>query len=109
MWDDVGERLGRTKKLHHGTPLRRPEGSPTPCWKCPKQSPSEAKRMELSDKNWRTWRIYQQVQATGGGCLTEAMKRDAVLNRNLGDIYDLLSSLSRERQELLILAIGARR
>lgn len=52
----------------------------------------------LSPRNRLTLRLYEEVRATGGACLTEAMKRDRVLMRNLADLAEL--DRARERRLL---------
>ncbi|HEV8061534.1 MAG TPA: hypothetical protein VGP68_16765 [Gemmataceae bacterium] len=72
--------------------------NPPPCSECPKGSPEEEAEHLLSADNWLTWQIYREVKATNGACLTDAMKADALLMRNLAMLDEL--ARVRERQQL---------
>jgi hypothetical protein len=65
---------------------------------CPKVSPEKEAEYSLSDKNRQTYQVYQEVRATAGGCLTEAMKADRLLMRNLAAIDEIVRR--GERREL---------
>lgn len=79
-------------------PQLRPKGTPLQCAQCPKESPERARVLVLSPRNRLTLRLYEEVRATSGVCLTDAMKRDRVLMRNLAD----LSELDRARERRLL-------
>jgi len=67
-----------------GEPVRRPPGSPTPCWKCPKQSPARAAELErAADRVERTLRRYLAVRGTFGACLSRRERTDRLLARHL--------------------------
>ncbi len=73
-----------------GQPIRRPPGSPTPCWQCPKQSPDRATGCERDlERIQRTLRLYFDVRATAGRVLTEREAADPLLARNLS-MVDML-------------------
>lgn len=61
----------------------RPANVPTPCDRCPKQSPEKAHEHELSDKNWRAYAHYQQARAVG---LTDGERADPIVRRNFAAI-----------------------
>lgn len=88
---DTGEketyRSGPTREL---LPVERLPSVPTPCNKCPKQSPEKAKEIELTEKNWAAFAHYQQCKAVG---LTEAERRDPIVRRN----FALMDRLTAER------------
>jgi len=65
---------------------KKPDGtlvSPAPCHECPKKSPAEAHKIELSEKNLATFDFFRRVKATNGACLTERMTEDETLMKNL--------------------------
>jgi hypothetical protein len=67
-----------------GRPVRRPQGSPTPCWKCPKQSAAQSAGYERDlDKIGATIDLYFRVRATAGRCLSQRESADSLTVRNL--------------------------
>jgi hypothetical protein len=64
---------------------------------CPKQSPDEAHRYELTEASWATWRLYRQARATGGASLTEAERTDELLAENFATL-DRLMGMQEKRQ-----------
>ena len=78
-------------------PCVRPGKILPPCDQCPKESPEKAHEHELSDRNRQTVRLYHQVRATQGGCMTEAMKADRLLARNLAIVDQLYREWEREQ------------
>lgn len=107
-WANGCTGTGKVKTYAGGTrELMRTKNSPPPCAfdrpgsserACPKGSPAEEAEHILSAENWQTWELYRQVRATNGACLTDAMKADALLMRNLA-LLDELARV-RERQQL---------
>lgn len=75
-------------------PCLRPTDSPTPCDRCPKQSPEHAKSLELSEKNAATWALYRRHRAA-------ALPEDA-LDGQTRDNFAVLDELyvAYERQRL---------
>jgi hypothetical protein len=70
--------------MRAGQRVRRPPGSPTPCWTCPKQSPAHARRYERDlDKIGATVDLYFRVRATAGRCLSQREAADRLTARNL--------------------------
>jgi len=70
--------------LRGGRPVRRPSGSPTPCWSCPKKSPAHSRGCERDmQRISQTLELYYQVRATAGRCLSECEAADPRLARNL--------------------------
>jgi hypothetical protein len=67
----------------------------TPCHKCPKGSPEEAKQIELSEKNWAAYAHYQEAKAVG---LTDEERRDPIVRRNFA-LIDRLTEDKRNRDE----------
>lgn len=97
IYDDKGQPLKRLGKKQ-----RRRFGSPTPCRECPKKSPAEAKWHELTADNLQALQFYREVQASGGGCLTDAMRRDRRLLRNLSIIDQIVKGHERHQEQLKI-------
>ena len=75
-------------------PVRRPPGTITPCFKCPKsidkRTPNPA--AELSAKNQRTLQLYYEVQAG------RPMPDDRIVQRNCGLIKMVESQAGRNVQ-----------
>lgn len=71
---------------------------PPPCEKCPKKSPEREREFVLSDRNLKTIRLYYEVRATGGACLTERERSDRLLTRNLQLIDRLVREHERKQQ-----------
>lgn len=96
-------------------PCVRPEGVPTPCDQCPKESPQKARDHELSDKNRRTVLIYLESRATHGASLTPAMRRDPILLRNLAIVDGIYRDYERREvgresaYSAALLFVGAKR
>jgi hypothetical protein len=65
--------------------------------RCPKGHPREEHESRLSPRNRATLEIYQQVQATNGACLTEQMRRDKLLMRNLSIVHRVVEA-ARQQQ-----------
>lgn len=82
--------------------MRRTKDSPPPCAfddkACPKGSPAEEAMHLLSAENRLTWQIYREVRATNGACLTDEMRRDALLMQNLSYLDELVRI--HERRQL---------
>jgi hypothetical protein len=74
-------------------PMVRPEAVPTPCDKCPKESPEKAKELELSQKNWQALAHYRQATAVG---LTDAERGDPIVRRN----FAIIARLKEEHDAL---------
>ncbi|HEX3728030.1 MAG TPA: hypothetical protein VHV08_17385 [Pirellulales bacterium] len=86
LYDDKHQVMTRA-----GCPVRRPSGSPTPCWQCPKQSPEQARGYEYDMRRIaRRIELYFQVRATSGRCLDERAARDALVARHLALVDTLV-------------------
>lgn len=70
---------------------------PPPCWKCPKKSPEEAHRYELSKGNLELYNLYCKVKATSGACLTEEQKSSEWLSSRLAIIDTIVEQDKDER------------
>lgn len=104
MYDDRHQVITRL-----GAPVRRPPGSPTPCWKCPKQSPAHALGYERDlARIQRTLRLYFAVRATAGRVLSEREAADPLLARHLAMI-DVLVRRWELRAACAALATDRRR
>jgi hypothetical protein len=74
-------------------PCLRPAGSPTPCDRCPKQSPEHAKSLELSEKNAVTWTLYRRHRAA-------ALPEDALdgqTRENFAALDELYAAFDRQQ------------
>lgn len=93
------------------TPLPRAGGMPLQCGQCPKKSPQTARQVELSAKNWKTYRLWREVRATYGRCLSPAMARDSIVRRNLAEIDAIYERHERDEsaRQLAGLALNRRR
>jgi hypothetical protein len=83
-----------------GEPVRRPPGTLLPCWKCPKQSPAAATGCERDiDRIAHTVRLYFEVQATAGRCLSDREAADRLLVRHLAIVDSVVrrAALSQTR------------
>lgn len=80
-------------------PQPRLPGMPLQCGKCPKKSPENAKLVELTAKNWKTYRLWREARATHGRCLTPQMAADSIVRRNLAVLDSVQESLDRTRQD----------
>jgi hypothetical protein len=79
MYDDQHRLVRRL-----GEPVPRPADCPTPCWKCPKHSPTYAAGAERDAARIRaTLQLSLNVRATGGRCLNAAQAADSLLVRHL--------------------------
>jgi len=92
LYDDNHRRV-----LRLGEPVARPQGAPTPCWRCPKKSPEHARPVERAlPKITRTINLYFQVRGTAGQCLSPAERNDRIIRRNLGIVEVLVTRAERE-------------
>lgn len=82
--------------IRGGEAIRRPAGSSTPCWQCPKRSPREAQGYERDlDRISRTLDLYFRVRATSGRCLGDREAADPLLSRHL----TIIDTLVRRRNQ----------
>ncbi|WP_158264953.1 hypothetical protein [Blastopirellula marina] len=79
-------------------PVPRLAEMPLQCGSCPKRSPQHAVQVELSAKNWKTYRLWREVRATYGRCLSPAMARDSIIRRNLAAIDAVVDRRQLERR-----------
>jgi len=86
-----------------GKDVPRAPGLPTPCGSCPKKSPENAKRIELTTRNLALVRRWKQVRATGGACLSEVERADGWLMKMLSVIDEVFREYEadRERRNLI--------
>lgn len=101
-YDDDGANGKWSTKIvgRGGVNFERPKdpktGQPkTPCEWCPKKSPEEAPKFELSAKNEAAYTLYRRLKAMRWTTVTPAMKRDEVLQRNVEIIDALVSAQER--------------
>ena len=84
------ERTG-AKLIRGGQPAPRGK-SPTPCWQCPKGSPTEAPDHELSLRNRRAYSYYVQARAPLG----DRLEADAITHR----VFSIIDRLVRASEAL---------
>jgi hypothetical protein len=65
--------------------------------KCPKGDPENAKRIELSDKNYRAFWHWQRMRAVGA---TEREKADPIVRRNAALIEGMYQPWERKQQAM---------
>lgn len=82
------------KTISRGKPV--PRTGPPPCRSCPKKSPEEAKHYELSPKNQKTLRLYYTTRAMQGANLSDLAKQDAILQKNLTIIDQIVRPIEAE-------------
>lgn len=73
----------------------RAPGTPTPCWKCPKQSPEHAKRLSYSRQHLALLQMYFRSRATFGRSLSEAEAKDPIVASHFAMIDIVLKSHER--------------
>ena len=81
---------------HRGKDQRRPPNTKTPCRTCPKKSPDEAHQYELSPKNEKAVQFYFATRAMSGANLTDELKQDAIVQRNLSIIDRIIRQHEQE-------------
>lgn len=78
-----------------GTPLLRPQGSPTPCWKCPKAEAGKPNPgAELTGRNWQAFHFYLQIKAG------MPMPDDAIVRDNCAAIRLVEDLVQRQRTDI---------
>ena len=93
LFDDDHQKI-----LRVGIPVRRPAGSPTPCWKCPKQNPRQGRPLERDlPRIGRAVELYFRIRGTAGSCLSAAERRDPLLARGMALVDALLRRAELEQ------------
>lgn len=77
---------------------------PPNCAKCPKESPQNAHRHELSEKNAKAVEFYFTTRAMSGANLTDAMRQDPIVQRNMATIDRIVRPYEAEKAALLAMA-----
>ncbi len=108
MYDlETGERATVCNGLVDVIRPKGPSGVPEPpCHKCPKGSPEREREFELTPANLKTYQLYLEVQATAGARLTETMKQDRWLMRNLALVHRIAEAAKQTKQDELLLRIA---
>lgn len=89
-----------------GKKFERPAGQGAPCEHCPKESPAEAKRHELSDANQEAYAHFRRHRSAGFATLTDDEKTDAIVRRNFSLIGELVRAAERrDASESLMVAV----
>ncbi len=76
--------------------MKRPPGSPMQCKDCPKGSPAEAKKNELTFRNLKAFRFSKRMRASRGAGLSSTMKTDAIILRNLAIIDEIMTQAEQQ-------------
>lgn len=96
---ETGERQKTCNGLVDVLRIKGPDGKPnTPCKECPKESPEREAEFILTDANRRTYQLYLEVQATAGARLTDAMRQDRWLLRNLAIVHRVVEESKQAMQ-----------
>jgi len=98
LFDDEHRRV-----LRLGQPVARPPGSPTPCWKCPKQSPARSRSLERDlGKIGAAVDLYFRIRGTSGGCLSDAERGDPLVHRATAIIETLVRRAELEQTARMV-------
>jgi hypothetical protein len=97
-------KTGKPVTRGDGEKQPRPQGAPLPCRLCPKKSPQEAHKYELSRKNVKALRLYLEMRATQGRCIPKRLARDGMFRRVMATIDQVMRSVEREQNAEAILA-----
>lgn len=95
-----------------GKKMRR--RGPAPCRICPKESPEDAHRFELSPRNMAAVRHYLAHRAMNFNALSDIEKQDAIVQRNfeiIDHVYrELDTALERayENQRMAVMLTAAK-
>ena len=68
-----------------------------PCKQCVKKSPSQAREYELSPRNQKALNLYYATRAMHGANLTDEQKRDAIVQRNMSLIEQIVKPFEDEQ------------
>lgn len=79
-----------------GKRIRRPPNTRLPCGTCPKKSPAEAHRYELTAKNRRAFQWCLEQLAVGG--VPAELQTDPIVRRNMRVVKELLNKRDRMAQ-----------
>lgn len=105
VFDKDGKKIRR-----RGGGYQTRNGALPPCRLCPKVSPEEAHKFELTTRNYRLYTVYKMIQATKGRYLSDEQMRDPLLAENLAIIYEIQQSRDRGMQaETLMTVLSATR
>ncbi len=102
------DRDGRRRLRRDGKPDPRPPGVPTPCGTCPKRSPREAHRYELSEKNLRAVECYFETRATQGRSVPDWLAADPLFAEVMARIDGVVSALEKQQASTATAATLAR-
>lgn len=92
IYDDTWKRKTyRAGPRREERPCLRPDSIPTPCERCPKESPSKAKEYDLSRRNRKAFDAYLRFRAAG-----PRGRIDSVAERNMAIIDDLYREWERK-------------
>lgn len=66
---------------------------PTPCDVCPRGGPENESKLRLSDRNYRTWQVYERLQATCGAYLLPTVVMECpIFGDNMVTVRDALAA-----------------
>lgn len=100
-----------SRKMFRGLPMLRPQGVPTPCWKCPKipaDAPVKARSeaVEMSEQSRAVWLHYSECRAVGQFPDDPIVRRHAGLIRRIEDAH--ARNTIAGRLDSIITLLGAR-
>lgn len=96
--EGTGEPLMWESGPNEWKPIERQPNQPTPCDKCPKQSPEKEHEYVLTANNSRALQHYQEHRATGFRGLGEEEAADSMVRRNFVILNAAFDRVSSERQ-----------
>ena len=89
-------------EIHRGKKLRRI--GKTPCHRCPKKSPDQAHEYELSPANQKAVDFYYTTRGMNWTNLTESMRSDPIVQRNMHIIDRLIRPMESESSAETLIA-----
>lgn len=87
-------------------PQPRPKGTPTPCSTCPKKNPEHASRLKLSEKNRKTYQLWQRARATHFAYVPERLRNDPILARNFAELDWVHQHVIEQRQHRMMQVVA---
>ena len=101
IYDSEWRRIEKPKGS--GNYCKRPAGSATPCFKCPKSLDKLTPNPDgdISPRNWKAWSFYQQIKAG------RPMPDDEVAYSNCGLIRQVEDGIERQAAALPMMVMGA--
>lgn len=84
------------KKIYADGPSHKPQCKTS--HGCPKGSPEEAAKIELTPKNWKTLRLYRQLRVANFRFMTDSEKNDRILRKHFGILDEIYREWELKQQ-----------